>query len=104
VLNVWPLSLHYLVPFFHGRLVQNIRDADGSSNATGVLSQVWDFNLEERDAEFKDDLRAASGIGRRKGGKVKFTVLSFLDMLDLIILSTSVDAARVPHCLHKFAP
>jgi general transcription factor 3C polypeptide 3 (transcription factor C subunit 4) len=52
------------------RLVQNIRGADGSSGAMGMLSQMWDFNLEEREAEFKDDLRAASGIGRRKGKKV----------------------------------
>ncbi|EGN99637.1 hypothetical protein SERLA73DRAFT_159861 [Serpula lacrymans var. lacrymans S7.3] len=31
-----------------------------------MLSKDWDFNIEEHDVEFKDDLRAASGIGKRK--------------------------------------
>ena len=32
---------------------------------------MWDFNLEEKEAEFRDDLRDASGVGRsRKGKKV----------------------------------
>ena len=32
---------------------------------------MWDINLEEKEAEFRDDLRDASGVGRsRKGKKV----------------------------------
>lgn len=31
-----------------------------------MLTKVWDFNLEEKEAEFLDDLRAASGVGRTK--------------------------------------
>lgn len=27
---------------------------------------MWDINLEEENAEFRDDLRAATGIGKRK--------------------------------------
>lgn len=27
---------------------------------------MWNFNIEEKDAEFRDDLRAASGVGRSK--------------------------------------
>jgi general transcription factor 3C polypeptide 3 (transcription factor C subunit 4) len=50
--------------------VENIRGADGNSSGAGMLSRVWDFNIEERDAEFRDDLRSASGVGRRRGGKV----------------------------------
>ena len=51
------------------RLVQDIRQAGGSN--TGLLTQMWDFNLEEKEAEFRDDLRDASGVGRsRKGKKV----------------------------------
>jgi hypothetical protein len=46
------------------RLVQDIRGTDGLSGA-GLLSKVWDFNMEESVSEFRDDLRAASGIGRR---------------------------------------
>lgn len=49
------------------RLVKKIRLRDGStSNNTGLLTRDWDIDIEEREAEFKDDLRAASGIGRRK--------------------------------------
>jgi hypothetical protein len=47
------------------RLVENIRLTDTTSS-TGVLSKIWDFNIEEKDAEFRDDLREASGIGRKR--------------------------------------
>ncbi|KZT05046.1 TPR-like protein [Laetiporus sulphureus 93-53] len=47
------------------RLVQSIRGADGGSS-TGILSRMWNVNLEEKEAEFRDDLREASGVGRRK--------------------------------------
>ena len=51
----------------YSRLVKKIRLRDGStSNNTGLLTRDWDIDIEEREAEFKDDLRAASGIGRRK--------------------------------------
>ena len=47
------------------RLIQNIREgADGSSS--GMLNQMWNINLEDREAEFRDDLRLASGIGAAK--------------------------------------
>ena len=51
------------------RLVKKIRLRDGSTsntNNTGLLTKDWDFDIEEREAEFKDDLRAASGIGYRR--------------------------------------
>ncbi|KAI0269808.1 TPR-like protein [Gloeopeniophorella convolvens] len=47
------------------RLVQNIRLADDSSSV-GVLGKEWDLNIEEQETEFLDDLRAASGIGKRR--------------------------------------
>lgn len=52
------------------RLVQEIRGADGGSS-TGVLNKVWDFSVEDQEAEFRDDLREASGVGRRRKGKVR---------------------------------
>ncbi|KAF8883905.1 hypothetical protein CPB84DRAFT_1750548 [Gymnopilus junonius] len=61
------------------RLVKNIRLRDGSSStATNLLTKDWDFDLEEKEAEFKDDLRAATGIGRkrRKKGRTAGPVLS----------------------------
>ncbi|KAH9476509.1 Transcription factor tau subunit sfc4 [Psilocybe cubensis] len=61
------------------RLVQNIRLRDGSaSSGTSLLSKDWDFDLAERDQEFKDDLREASGIGRKrkKKGRSSGPVLS----------------------------
>ncbi|KAG6897632.1 hypothetical protein C0992_012861 [Termitomyces sp. T32_za158] len=47
------------------RLVNSIRSKDGPSTSAG-LTKDWDFNIEEKDAEFLDDLREASGVGRRR--------------------------------------
>lgn len=47
------------------RLVRNIRLADDSSSV-GVLGKEWDLNIGEQEVEFRDDLRAASGIGKRR--------------------------------------
>ncbi|KAG6915765.1 hypothetical protein DXG01_009970 [Tephrocybe rancida] len=47
------------------RLVQNIRSKDNPSTSAG-LTKDWDFSIEEKDAEFRDDLREASGVGRRR--------------------------------------
>ena len=47
------------------RLVENIRLTDGVSHS-GMLGKVWDLSIEENEAEFRDDLRAASGIGRKR--------------------------------------
>ena len=47
------------------RLVRNIRLADDSSTV-GVLGKEWDLNIGEQEVEFRDDLRAASGIGKRR--------------------------------------
>lgn len=59
------------------RLIQTIRQNEGSSSS-GMLSRDWDINIAEREAEFRDDLRAASGIGkrRRKKGRSAGPVLS----------------------------
>lgn len=48
------------------RLVQNIRLTDGASGSNTGLGKDWDFNMEEKEAEFREDLRAASGIGRKR--------------------------------------
>ncbi|KAI9512391.1 TPR-like protein [Russula earlei] len=47
------------------RLIQNIRLADETSTV-GVLGKEWDLNIEEQEMVFRDDLRAASGIGKRR--------------------------------------
>ncbi|TFY64254.1 hypothetical protein EVJ58_g2743 [Rhodofomes roseus] len=49
------------------RLVQGIRQSGGAN--TGLLTKMWDFNMEEKEAEFRDDLREASGVGRGRKGK-----------------------------------
>lgn len=56
------------------RLVREIREGD--SSGPGALSKVWDFDMEDREAEFKDDLREASGIGKRRSRKVGITRIS----------------------------
>ncbi|CAA7263975.1 unnamed protein product [Cyclocybe aegerita] len=61
------------------RLVKDIRLRDGSTSTSGsILTKDWDFYIDEREAEFKDDLREASGIGRRrkKRGRATGPVLS----------------------------
>ncbi|KAF8957215.1 hypothetical protein BDZ97DRAFT_1924824 [Flammula alnicola] len=56
------------------RLVKNIRLQDGSTSTnTNLLTKNWDFDIEEQEAEFKDDLRAASGIGRKRKKKGRAT-------------------------------
>jgi hypothetical protein len=44
------------------RLVDGIRHQTN----TNLLSKDWDISIQEKDSEFKDDLRGVSGIGRRK--------------------------------------
>ncbi|KAJ7634784.1 TPR-like protein [Roridomyces roridus] len=59
------------------RLINNIRiNEDTSGN---MLSKHWDFNTQDQDAQFRDDLRAASGIGKRrkKGERAVGPSLSF---------------------------
>ncbi|KAJ7192484.1 hypothetical protein GGX14DRAFT_552972 [Mycena pura] len=45
-------------------LVRNIRLDDGLSSA-GILAKDWDFTVQDT-TEYRDDLRAATGIGRRR--------------------------------------
>ncbi|RXW22111.1 hypothetical protein EST38_g3735 [Candolleomyces aberdarensis] len=59
------------------RIIQGIREQDAASGAA-VLSKDWDFNfIAEKEAEFRDDLREASGVGRKKKkGRTAGPVLS----------------------------
>jgi hypothetical protein len=50
-------------------LIQSIRQSDGPDTGEGMLSRMWNVNLEEKDTEFYDDLREASGIGKRSKRK-----------------------------------
>jgi hypothetical protein len=56
---------HLNIIIVSSRLVQNIRLADEPSSV-GVLGREWDLNIGEQEVEFRDDLRAASGIGKRR--------------------------------------
>jgi general transcription factor 3C polypeptide 3 (transcription factor C subunit 4) len=67
---------------FASRLVETIRLTSGTSN-TGMLNKDWDFNIEDKDAEFRDDLREASGIGRQRK-KVLRTSTHFVICLKLL--------------------
>lgn len=49
---------------YSSRLVNNIRINEGTS--TGLLAKDWDFNVQDQETRFRDDLRAASGIGKRR--------------------------------------
>ena len=63
--NVLPSLRYFSMIIVSSRLVQNIRLADDSSTV-GVLGKEWDLNIGEQEVEFRDDLRAASGIGKRR--------------------------------------
>lgn len=71
------------------RLVGEIREKGDLSSGT-MLSRIWDASLPENEEEqFRNDLRAASGIGKSKGkGTVSFLfpsfILSFLLMIGII--------------------
>ena len=52
--------------YFGSRLVQGIRESEGGSSS-GLLGKAWNINVEAQEAEFRDDLREASGVGKRKG-------------------------------------
>ena len=56
----------------YSRLVQGIRDSE-SGSSSGMLGRAWNFNVEAQEAEFRDDLRAASGVGKRKGKVRQYT-------------------------------
>ncbi|KAJ7033739.1 hypothetical protein C8F04DRAFT_614968 [Mycena alexandri] len=65
------------------RLINYIRINEGTSS--GLLSKDWDFHVQDQDAQFKDDLRIASGIGKRRkkkgrpvGPSLSFEVRSLL--------------------------
>ncbi|KAJ7594254.1 hypothetical protein C8J56DRAFT_926291 [Mycena floridula] len=47
------------------RLVLDIRQRNDPSS----MERDWDFKIQEQDAEFREDLRAASGIGRTRKNK-----------------------------------
>ncbi|KAJ7185570.1 hypothetical protein C8R46DRAFT_382209 [Mycena filopes] len=49
------------------RLINSIQMNEGTSS--GLLNKDWDFNAQDQDAEFKDALRSASGIGKRRKKK-----------------------------------
>ncbi|CCM04149.1 uncharacterized protein FIBRA_06311 [Fibroporia radiculosa] len=63
-----PASVETQIEGDFDRLVENIRKA-GDGSSTGILTKVWDINIEDQEAEFRDDLREASGVGRAKRKK-----------------------------------
>ena len=88
------------------RLIQNIREgADGSSS--GMLNQMWNISLEDREAEFRDDLRLASGIGAAKAKrKVCWNRLYFVSALghNTIRLALRREDGAASFCPSKCAP
>lgn len=76
--------------------MQSIRFRDAST--AGVLAKDWDISIEEREAEFRDDLREASGIGRRRK-KVPRVAFQFTHLLSCI----SEGGRQDQRCLFKFA-
>lgn len=55
------------------RLLRDIRESEGEPGRVGMgnLSQMWNLNVENQEEEFLDDLRAASGVGKKGKGKKK---------------------------------
>jgi hypothetical protein len=61
--------LNALLCFIHSRLIDSIRNSD-SQQGSGVLSQAWDLSVNDED-DWRDELREASGVGRRKKKDVR---------------------------------
>ena len=58
--------LNRLPPFLqYSRLIDSIRKSNGQQGS-GVLSQAWDLSVNDDEDDWRDELRGASGIGRRK--------------------------------------
>ena len=58
-LNGFPCFLQY------SRLIDSIRKS-GGQQGSGLLSQAWDLSVNDDEDDWRDELRGASGIGRRK--------------------------------------
>lgn len=93
--HVWVLRANF------SRLIENIRSRDDPSANIG-MTKDWDFNIEEKDAEFRDDLREASGVGRRRK-KVPTHPTSFWRSLIAFILerppnrTTFISTSSISH-------
>lgn len=74
------------------RLIANIRGTDGTAGSE-MMTKQWDFSTEDKDAEFRDDLRAASGIGRKRK-KVLSTRTCFLTKNCLCITGWATSRPR----------
>jgi len=55
------------------RLIDSIRKSDGQQGS-GVLSQAWDLSVNDED-DWRDELREASGVGRRKKKGVRIPLV-----------------------------
>ena len=53
------------------RLISSIRKSDGQKGG-GVLSQAWDLSVDDED-DWRDELREASGVGRRRKKGVRIS-------------------------------
>jgi general transcription factor 3C polypeptide 3 (transcription factor C subunit 4) len=51
-------------------LVQNIRQSNGADSLS-IPNHMWDFNLAAHEEEFREDLKEASGVGKRGKGRGK---------------------------------
>jgi hypothetical protein len=54
----------------HSQLIKNIRQSDGA-DTSNMLDKMWNFDLSSQEDQFRDDLREATGIGRKGKGKGK---------------------------------
>lgn len=69
--------------------MSDIRSGDAAS---ATLSKVWDFDMRDRETEFKDDLREASGVGKKRGRKVYLLIIN--DIVQKITLSPAWSPER----------
>ncbi|KAJ7912852.1 TPR-like protein [Mycena leptocephala] len=83
------------------RLINNIRVNEATSS--GLLSKDWDFNVQDQDAQFKDDLRLASGVGKQPkkqgprtvGPSLSFEVRSLLGDANQSAIRIMLEVIRI---------
>jgi hypothetical protein len=71
-------------------LVQNIRQSNGADSLS-IPNHMWDFNLAAHEEEFREDLKEASGVGKRgkgRGKRVRTPSISCIDSTSQQTLGT----------------
>ena len=82
------------------RLVNSIKSGDDKH--TGTPSSLWDISIEEAEGfDLHEELKAASGIGRRRKRGVCLFLVNVVSLAYLWFETVSMDLETSLFCLNK---